>query len=51
MSKPSEKEVYEVLDKCSEASENGSAYPGMSYEDGLRDAINWMNGDEENPLE
>lgn len=52
MSRP-ESEVHNLLDKCSEISngEDGSKYPGMSYEEGIQAAIEWMNGDGENPLE
>ena len=47
---PSEEVINDVLDKCSDAAENGSAYPGMTYEEGLKDAILWLQGHEENPL-
>lgn len=40
----SDKEINEVLEKCFEAEENGSAYSGMSYEDGVKAAIDWMSG-------
>lgn len=32
-------ELNELRDFVSEADENGSKYPGMSYEDGIRDMI------------
>ena len=37
-----EKEIEEVLSRVDIASEDGSAYPGMSYEDGVKYAIEWM---------
>jgi predicted secreted Zn-dependent protease len=27
----------------------GSRYPGMSYEQGVRDAIDWINGQSDDP--
>lgn len=37
-----DREIEEVIDACSDASEEGSRYPAMSYEDGVRYAIEWM---------
>jgi hypothetical protein len=38
--------AYEVKD------EGGSRYPGMSFEDGITETLEWIKGDrEENPLE
>ena len=51
LAKPTEQEVHQLLDICSEAMENGSKYPGMSYEDGLRDGIDWVTEGGEPPLE
>lgn len=51
MGKPTQDEMDEVLDRCSEAVAVGSRYPGMLYEDGIRDAIDWMNNEGEKPLE
>lgn len=51
MARPTQEEVYELLDACSAAMDNGSKYPGMSYEDGLRDGIEWVQEDGiDNPL-
>ena len=45
-------EIFDVLDKCAEGFENGSAYPGMSYEEGVRAGIEWLIGDtDENPFD
>ena len=40
-----EQEVWDLLNQCSEAEETGnSQYPGMSYEDGIKAAIEWITG-------
>ena len=41
----SNKEINDLLDKCYEAENNGeSQYPGMSYEEGIKAAIEWVTG-------
>lgn len=49
----SQAEVDTLLNKCADASDAGeSQYHGMSYEEGIRDGIQWLIGElEENPLE
>lgn len=48
----SEAEIDEVLNKASEAFDEGSKYPGMSYEDGIRAFAEWLFGDtNDNPFE
>lgn len=46
-------EINHLLNKCDEAEQQGkTAYPGMSYEQGLKDAILWLTGEvQQNPLE
>lgn len=47
-----DQEIYEVLDECLN-SENTSTsiYPGMSYEQGVKAAIEWIIGDtEDHPI-
>lgn len=51
MATPSKDEVDDVLDQCVAAEQNGSAYPGMSYEQGVDAAIRWMQGDGSNPMD
>ena len=41
-----ESEINEVLDKVFESEESGSIYPGMSYEDGVKAAIEWILNDD-----
>ncbi len=47
----SQREIDEVLNAvASRIDEGGSRFPGMTYEEGVRDAISWMLGDnDENP--
>lgn len=47
---PSEEQVDTVLNLASEAEEEGrSAYPGMTYEQGVLAGIRWMRGEETVP--
>ncbi|QDP52301.1 MAG: hypothetical protein Unbinned4162contig1001_1 [Prokaryotic dsDNA virus sp.] len=47
-----ESEITETMDKASDvANEGGSQYPGMTYEEGVRDALSWVLSGEENPME
>lgn len=49
----SEEEIDAVLNKCAEQIDaGGSAWPGMTYEQGVDAALRWVNGDtDENPME
>lgn len=42
-------EVDELLNWCSNAEDEGSNYPGMTYEQGIRDALDWLAGFSEAP--
>lgn len=54
--KPTEKEIRDTTDdaiaaECN-AMEEGSRYPGMTYEQGVAAAMRWVNGDtQDHPLE
>jgi hypothetical protein len=50
--KRSDEEIDELINKCHEQANKGrSKYPGMSFEEGVREALDWVFGDqEENPL-
>jgi hypothetical protein len=50
---PTDSEIDEVLNRCSDIICDGkSMFPGMSYEEGVQNAIFWITGDiDENPLE
>lgn len=41
-----EQEIWDLLNQCAEVEETGSSnYPGMSYEQGIKVAIEWIIGD------
>lgn len=48
-----DEEIDAVLNKASEQEDKGtSRWPGMSYEQGLRAAIDWLTGaSDDNPME
>ncbi len=48
----SKEEIDEVMNKAYEQMENGSKWSGMSFEEGVRAAIDWMLGNtDDNPME
>jgi len=48
---PKQKEIDEVMNEFCEAENFGtSKFPGMTYEQGVQNAIKWMTGEGENPL-
>ena len=49
----SDAEINALLGKCIEqASEGGSKYPGMSFEEGIQQGIEWVLGEsEQHPLD
>ena len=48
----SKEEMFEVIDKALEAQNNGSKWPGMSYEDGVEASLRWAMGEcEQDPME
>lgn len=50
--KPTEDDAYSVLNTCMEREDEGtSAFPGMTYEQGVAAALRWCLGEGENPLE
>ena len=45
MNKRTQDQIDELLNRCIEAEETGvSEYPGMSYEQGIKAAIEWLDG-------
>lgn len=50
-----ETEVQKMADKAASAANHGTKYPGMSYEEGLREALDWVLDEsipeDESPLE
>lgn len=51
--KVTDREIDDVIDQCIESEGTGqSKFSGMTYEQGVRAAIDWILGDEEmGPLE
>lgn len=48
----SAEEIDELLDKCSDGINDGTLYPGISYEQGIQEAIYWLTGFHDiNPME
>ncbi len=40
-----QRQIDDLLNRCLESEETGeSAYPGMSYEQGIKAAIEWLDG-------
>lgn len=40
-----QRQIDDLLDRCVKSEETGeSAYPGMSYEQGIKAAIEWLDG-------
>jgi len=49
---PTENEIDNVLNECMEKEELGETrYPGMTYEQGIKAALEWTQGYGENPLD
>lgn len=41
-----EKEINQLLNECDEAEDMGTTkFPGMTYEQGIKEAIEWLSGD------
>lgn len=48
----SQQEIDDVLNRASESKENGTAWPGESYEAGVENALLWVTGQSsDNPME
>ncbi|MBO5602923.1 MAG: hypothetical protein J5957_10060 [Prevotella sp.] len=49
---PTENEINNVLNECSEREELGETkYPGKTYEEGVKAALEWAQGYGENPMD
>lgn len=44
-------EIDDVREKCLDSLEDGTQYPGLSYEEGVLDAIEWLEYNGENPVD
>lgn len=48
----SEEEIDELINQCVDSEETGeSKYHGMTYEQGIKAALEWVQGYGEHPLE
>jgi hypothetical protein len=49
MSKPTSDEIEEVIGNVTDQiAQGGSRYPGMSYEEGVDEALRWVQGNSDN---
>lgn len=47
-----EDQIHDTIDTVADIIyEQGTRYPAMSYEEGVRDALNWVLTGEDNPAE
>jgi hypothetical protein len=45
-------EIYDQIDRANEGVNNGTKYAGMSFEEGVKQALEWVIGDsEDKPME
>jgi hypothetical protein len=51
MDTPTEQEINRCLDWCFEAEDEGTHFHGMTYEQGVRDAIEFMRDEGSNPAD
>lgn len=50
--KRSEQEIVDVMNKAADGFDNGTKWPGMSYEEGVLQALQWLFGEtNDNPME
>lgn len=49
--KPTQNEIDATLDAVTAAEAEGSKFPGMSFEAGVRYTIDWLVNGEVNPME
>lgn len=44
------KEIHELIDQANETEETGTNFGGMTYEDGIKEALLWVMGQASDPL-
>lgn len=49
--KPKDSEIYNQIDAAKDAIENGGKYFGMTYEDGVKAALEWILTGQDKPME
>ena len=47
--RPSEDEIEDQISAADTTMDTGSVYPGMTYEQGVSDALGWGIGEEDDP--
>jgi len=47
---PTDKEIYAQIDRANIDVENGTSYGGMSYEEGVKAALEWILGGAPRPM-
>lgn len=50
MNRPTDQEISDKRDEASDATYKASKYPGMTYAEGIRDALEWVLGEAEDTL-
>lgn len=49
---PKQKEIDDVLNQCAASEDSGvSEVPGMTYEQGVKAGIEWLQGSGSNPMD
>jgi hypothetical protein len=43
--KQSDEDIARLENEAAEAEDNGSKFPGMSYEQGIMETLRWLQGD------
>jgi hypothetical protein len=49
--KQSDEDIARLENESAEAENNGSKFPGMSYEQGITAALRWLQGDSDFPMD
>ena len=44
-----EQDMSDLLDWCMDADNEGTHYHGMTYEQGIRDTLDWLAGESDSP--
>lgn len=50
MSRPTQEQIDDVLNRAAVVHDEGTRWPGMSYEEGVENALRWMLGEGGDPM-
>ena len=50
MTIPTKKQIDDVLNQCDAAIDKGGKYPGLTFEEGVKETILWLRGSGVNPM-